>query len=419
MNHSPQPDCGCDDFAVSRRRFLQGAAAVGGTAILTSLIGDTFTEVAFGAEANTNVLVVLSLRGGADGLSMVVPHGDPAYASARPSIGIPRDSLLARDDMFGLHPAFEPLLPMWTSGAMGAVHAVGLPQPNRSHFAAMEAIEDADPGSQERRGWINRLVGIMGTHDPVEAVQLGNGNAPTSLYGPEPTLSVSSLARLTLPSDGGFWEGPTRDSLGDTWRTVDSPLGIGARSALEVSRRLADLVPSAPPENGAQYPTTSLGDALAQSARVIRRQVGARVIAVDCGGWDMHTSVGSVATGQMSVRLTELAKALSAFWTELGSSGDRVSIITISEFGRRVQQNGDSGLDHGYGNCMLAMGAGINGGAYYSRWPGLGAVHRIEGDLAVTLDYRSVLSELLASRFPGVSIPVVFPGFTREAVGIA
>jgi len=419
MQLEGHPSCGCDDFRLSRRRFLRGLGAAGGAAVLTSLVGDTFTEIALGADTSTNVLVVISLRGGADGLSMVVPHGDPAYATARPTIGIPRDSLIAQDDLFGLHPAFAPLLPQWNAGSLAAVHAVGLPQPNRSHFAAMELIEDADPGSTERRGWINRLVGTMGSADPVEAVQLGSGNTATSMFGSEPYLALSDLLRLSIPSGGGVWEGPTRESLAATYRSVGGPLGAGARAALDVSARLADLAQPAPPANGAVYPAGGLASALAQAARVVRRQIGARVVAVDAGGWDMHTQMGMVGGGTMTSRVGELTQSLAAFWVDLGAHSEQVTVVTVSEFGRRVQQNADSGLDHGYGNCMLAMGAGVNGGRYYARWPGLGAPSRVEGDLAVTVDYRSVLSELLASRFPDVSIPSVFPGFTRESVGVA
>lgn len=411
-------DCGCSDYRVSRRSLLRAAAAFTGAAITTSLVGDVFTQTAYGNTTGGNVLVVVSLRGGADGLSLVVPHGDPAYAPARPVIGIPTGSLLAKDAMFGLHPAFSPLLPMWNSGKFGAVHAVGLPQPNRSHFSAMEEVEDADVGSAERRGWINRMVGLMGPADPVRGMQLGNGVVPTSLYGEQPTVCLRNYKKLTLPAATGSWAEPTRQSLTTAWTGVDSPLGRGALSALSVTQRLASLSGAQPPANGARYPATSLGGALAETARTVRAGLGARIVAVDCGAWDHHTGLGTVNAGLLRNNAVDLAQSLAAFFTDLGASGDQVTVLTISEFGRRVVENGGNGLDHGYGNCMLALGAGVKGGRYIAQWPGLASNNLVGGDLSVTTDYRSVLSEAVATRFPEVSVPEVFPGFTRSTVGL-
>jgi len=402
------------DYRISRRGLLRGAAA----AVTTSLVGDVFTQTAYGNVVGGNVLVVVSLRGGADGLSLVVPHGDPGYAQARPTIGIPTGSLVAKDAMFGLHPAFAPLLPMWTAGSFAAVHAVGMPQPNRSHFAAMEEVEDADPGSPERRGWINRMVGLMGAPDPVRGMQLGSGVVPTSLYGEQPTVALRNYRKLTLPAATGSWAQPTRQSLATAWSGVDTPLGRGALSTLDVTQRLASLNGAAAPANGARYPATSLGDALAETARTVRADVGARVIAVDCGAWDHHTGLGTIQAGLLRNNAVDLAGSLAAFFTDLGTAGTRVTVLTISEFGRRVRENGGNGTDHGYGNCMLALGAGVRGGRYVAQWPGLSAGNLVEGDLRVTTDYRSVLSEAVGARFPEVSVPQVFPGYSASAVGL-
>jgi len=166
----PNPAASCCDFDRSRRNFLRNLGLLAGVGVITSTTGASFMQAAFASTgAASNVLLVLSLRGGADGLSLVVPHGDSAYATARPSLAVPSSTLLAKDDMFGLHPKFAPLLPMWMAGSFAAVNAVGLATPNRSHFAAMEAIEDADAGSVERRGWLNRLVGLDQVESPVHA----------------------------------------------------------------------------------------------------------------------------------------------------------------------------------------------------------------------------------------------------------
>jgi uncharacterized protein (DUF1501 family) len=419
MTMTPSLDdaCACSDFSSSRRRFLAGLGAVTGSAVVSGLVGDAFQQVAFGATtANPNVIVVLSLRGGADGLSMVVPHADPGYAGNRDRTAIPESTLLARDSGFGLHPSFAPLLPMWQNQTFAAVNAVGMPTPNRSHFSAMEKVEDADPGSAERRGWINRMVGLQGGTSPVQAVQMGGSLIPTSMYGSAPVMGLRELPDLLLTGDPRE-EQTHRESLNTVWGGVSGSLGQGARGALEVTRDLRSLGGTVPtPANGARYPAGDLGDALKSTATMIRAQVGARVVTIDYGSWDMHANLGTVTWGPMQSMIRELAGGLAAFFTDLGGLGANVTVVTMSEFGRRVQENGAMGLDHGYGNCMLLLGAGVRGGQYHGAWPGLGD-RLVDGDLAVTRDNRSVISEVLASRVPEVSIPSVFPDFTPEAIG--
>jgi uncharacterized protein (DUF1501 family) len=410
--------CGCADFSTSRRRLLAGLGATAGAAMVSGLVGDAFQQVAFGATAaNPNVLVVLSLRGGADGLSMVVPHGDPGYTAHRRRIAVPTGSLIARDDQFGLHPGFKPLEGMWKQGRLAAVNAVGLPTPNRSHFSAMEVVEDADPGSSERRGWINRMVGLQGGNNPAQAVQMGGSLVPTSLYGSAPVMGLRQLSDLLLTGDPRE-ERAHRASLQAVWGNVGGALGQGARGALTVTRDLKSLAKTEPrAKNGATYPQGSLGDALRNTATMIRGRVGARVVTIDYGSWDMHANLGTVDYGPMQSMVDELARALNAFFVDLGALGDHVTVVTMSEFGRRVEENGAMGLDHGYGNCMLLLGAGVQGGRYHGRWPGLGSSRLVDGDLAVTTDHRSVITEVLRTRMPEVSIPTVFPGFKPEAVG--
>jgi uncharacterized protein (DUF1501 family) len=411
-------DSCCGDFRTSRRRVLAGMGAVAGAAVTSSMIGGAFREVAYGATtANPNVLVVLSLRGGADGLSLVVPHGDPGYRAARPDIAVPTDRLLARGDFFGLHPKLAPLAPLWQARTFGAVHAVGLPQPDRSHFSAMEVVEDADPGSSERRGWINRLVGAMGTPDPAEAVQLGGSLIPTSLHGPAPVLGMNSLADLTFV--GGADDTP--QSIASTralWQGRTGSLAQGVASAVETVQRFGNLASVEPtPRNGAVYPGSSLGTVLKNTAQLIRSRIGARVITIDQGDWDMHVGLGTADWGDMQHNAHDLATSLAAFMTDLDTLTSQVTVVTISEFGRRVEQNGAGGLDHGYGNCMLLLGGGVSGGAVHGEWPGLGTAKLIDGDLRVTRDYRSVFAEIVRTRFPEVSVPAVFPDLIPETIG--
>ena len=415
MTSLPTDACECSDFTASRRRFLAGLGATAGTAVVGGLVGGAFQQVAFGATATSpNVVVVLSLRGGADGLSMVVPHGDAAYADNRPTIAIPTSTLLGRDATFGLHPGFKPLEGMWNAGTFAAVNAVGMPSPNRSHFSAMEIVEDADPGSSERRGWINRMVGLSPGDSPVQAVQMGGSLIPTSLYGSEPVMGLRELSDLLLTGDAR--EARThRSSLNTVWANAPGSLGQGARSALRVTRELRSLGATVPKAlNGATYPDGDLGDALKSTATMIRAQVGARVVTIDYGSWDMHAGFGTIAWGPMQSMVDELARALAAFFTDLGVLGANVTVVTMSEFGRRIGENGARGLDHGYGNCMLLLGAGVRGGQYHGRWPGLSDARLVDGDLKVNHDNRSVITEVLRSRMPDVSIPTVFPDFTPE-----
>lgn len=405
----------CDDFrATSRRGFLRGSAAVGGAALVGVAHGTAFTETAYAASGTADrVLVVLSMRGAADGLSLVVPHADPVYYAARPSIAVRADQLLARDAMFGLHPALAPLLPLWQAGRMAAVHATGLPVPNRSHFSAMEEVEDADPGSPERIGWLNRLVGRNGTGSPLEAIQYGGGVPAMAMAGPQPTLASPDV-------DGIALAGPTdvagaaarRAALRTAWAGASGPLATGMAATLDVVDEFAAVraIPAAP-AHGAAYPDNDLGRALGSAARTIRADVGAEVITVDHGSWDHHTWIGTTASGNLRSMADVFARSVAEFFTDLGPLADRVTLVTISEFGRRVVENASGGLDHGHGNVMFLLGAGVRGGRYYGSWPGL--TRTSDADLLVTTDYRQVLSEVVTTRL-GASAAQVFPGFSPQ-----
>src|SRR5215218_9708385 len=187
----------CPEYAAMSRRGLLKTVLVAGAS--TTMFGTAVVTASPASAASApSVLVVVSLRGACDGLSLVVPHADPAYYAARPNIAIASDVLLAKDGMFGLHPAFEPLLPFWTAGKVAAVHATGLPAPNRSHFAAMEEVEDANPGSSVRSGWLNRLIGTDADTNPFQALNLAGGVPPTSLYGPQPVMSADRISDMGI-----------------------------------------------------------------------------------------------------------------------------------------------------------------------------------------------------------------------------
>jgi uncharacterized protein (DUF1501 family) len=412
-------DCphGCEEYAgLTRRGLLRGALAVGAGLSVATAYGGAFVETSYAATRSAPaVLVVLSLRGAVDGMSLVVPHADPVYYTARPRIAVPAARLLAKDSFFGLHPNLAPLLPLWDAGKVAVVHAAGLPAPNRSHFAAIEEVEDADPGSAARIGWLNRLIGRDAYAHPLQAVQLGESVPPVSLAGPQPSVAVESVADMRL-AGADKWDtaGRRPRSMRTMWSGVGGPLGAGARSAMQA---VADYGPvratSETPANGAHYPNGDLGRALAAAARTIRGDVGAEVITVDHGSWDHHSGLGTLEWGEMQRMATELASALAAFFADLGPLGAKVTLVTVSEFGRRTRENANYGLDHGFGTAMLLLGAGVRGG-YYGRWPGL--VDDVNADLTVTTDYRSVLAEVAVRRM-GASAAQVFPGFQPSPVG--
>ena len=415
----------CAEFTqaagLSRRRFLAGMAATSGAAVTASVFGDAFRQASFGQGVGNNVMVVISLRGGVDGMGIVVPHGDPAYYAARPTIGIPAASLVAADAMFGLHPSMRPLEWLWQAGELAAVHAVGMEVPNRSHFRAMEEIEDADPTSSVRRGWVNRMVGLGGGTQPYDAVGLGDPITPTALVGPALSLTAESLQDVSLAgADGDFLE-RRRRQLRTTWKHAPGALGDATRAALRTADDLRPVVektyrPSVTYPRA--YPAAGLAAALKDTARLIKADIGTEVVSVDYGTWDMHSDYGRLDSGKMQNMVRGFAGAVDAFLRDLGSTRSRVTVVTISEFGRRVAQNGNNGLDHGWGNMMLLMGGGVAGGRYHGSWPGLGSSQLVDGDLAVTTDYRNVLGEVVARRFPDRSPTSVFPGLVYRPVGV-
>jgi uncharacterized protein (DUF1501 family) len=407
---------------MSRRGLLGRAAGVGAAGALAGLVGEGLsTQLAFAAEAYTgDTLVVLSLRGGYDGLSAIAPIGDPAYYRARPTIALPKSQAIAGDAMFGLHPALAPLLPMWQGGRLAAVHAVGQQNPTRSHFAAMEEMERAAAGTSLRSGWLDRMLGVTGATAPLSGVSLGTAMPSRLMAGPAPDVSMASI-------DGFALAGEDKRPMATALRTLYAgapellagPAGA-ADAALAATRSMKAAGPYVP-SNGAVYPATDLGKALRDVARLIKGGVGLMTATVDCGDWDMHEGLGTAVKGQrMFDNLSATATALAAFAADLGPEGMKdVTLVTVSEFGRRVQENGSRGADHGHGNAMLVMGGGLRGGKVYGPWPGLAPANLIAGDLAAVTDYRSVIGEILQKRCGFGDLSEVFPDVQPSSFGLA
>jgi uncharacterized protein (DUF1501 family) len=407
---------------ITRRTFVKA----GGCALVAYAGAPRFLlRTARAAEASGKVLVAVFQRGAVDGLSMVTPFGDPGYAGVRPSIGLqaPRRGESERaadlDGFFALHPALAPLLPLWSSRTLAVVHACGSPDTTRSHFDAQDYMETGTPGVKATPdGWLARAVGARpAKSSPFRAVAMGPG-LPRTLQGDVGAISMQSLDRFDVRAGSdasaraGFeslYEQGVRDLLHGTGReTFDAVKMLRSARASRI-----------PPANGADYPRAPFGEALRQIAQLIKADVGLEVAFADMQGWDTHVGQGA-ERGQLALRLRDFGGALTAFARDLGDKMADVVVLTMSEFGRTVAENGNRGTDHGHATAMLALGGGVRGGRVYGRWPGLERHQLFEGrDLAVTTDFRSLFSEV-ATRHLGVPAAPLFPGFrsTEPPLGI-
>lgn len=418
---------GCDEYrtldqrGASRRTFLKSMVG-GGALLLTRSLFPTLPFVAFAqTPREVDTLVVVFLRGGMDGLSAVVPVGEgAAFYDHRRATAIPEERVLDLDGFFGFHPSLAPLHEIYRGGRLAVVHAAGSPDPSRSHFDAMEYMERGTPGVRvTETGWLTRhLQSVPWTNEsPFRAIAMGS-MLPTSIRGPEPALALDSLDGfdLNLPDH-------LRPELEGGLRNLYRNTGAGsafdreAESLFATMRELrvlsADRSPARP---GADYPETHFGRALQQVAQLIRADVGLEVACVDLGGWDTHEEQGGVE-GQFANLLAELGAGLAAFHHDLEDRSDRLTVVTMSEFGRMLQENASGGTDHGRGGSMWVMGGGVRGGVH-AAWPSLAPDALDDGDLAITTDFRDVLSEILVQRLQNNAVQRVFPGYRANYRGI-
>lgn len=402
---------------LTRRRFLGYSTAAG-----AGLAAGTTTRLAFGDPndpATGDVVVAVFLRGGADGLSLVPPFGDADYAPLRPRIAVPAPGpvggALNLNGFFGLHPAMTDLYTTaWANGHLAVVHAVGMPaseSDTRSHFEAQDYWERTSANPLVRTGWLARHLASSPSSSNVAGIGLRSA-LPVSLRGYSGAIAVRSVNGFRID---GF---PSRDmasvqsALTTMYASAPGPFAQSGREALQA----ADLIAMAggnrfPPQNGALYPRTDLGDSLQAVGQLIRARVGVRAVAVDTGGWDMHDDMGTSTSGQMADRANRLSQALAAFYTDMGTAMAEITVVTMSEFGRTVKENGNNGTDHGRGSAMFVMGGGIKGGVY-GRWPGVVDNSDPDRDLTVANDFRTVLAEVLRKRLDNANVAQVFPGFT-------
>jgi uncharacterized protein (DUF1501 family) len=368
---------------MNRRDFIKSSAiAVAGTA---------FGFNAFGA-AKSKTVVVLFQRGAVDGLNMIVPYGEGAYYAARPSIAIPKNDALDLDGFFGAHPSMQPLMPYWKDRSLAVVHAAGSPNATRSHFDAQDFMETGTPGVKSTQsGFLTRALDAKKTAKPLNAISITQ--SLPRIFAGSSVLATSDIARFANSRNSEL-------------------LRVMYPQTYEAMRVLQTVKPSS-----ASYPRGPLANSLRQIAQLIKANVGLELAFADVAGWDTHAGQGG-KEGQFANNLRLFSEALAAFANDLGTRMSDVIVVTTSEFGRTVRENGNRGTDHGHGTVMLLLGGNVKGGKVHGAWPGLDVEQLFERrDLAVTTDFRDVFAEVLMKGLSVPSIDNVFPGYKAKRVG--
>lgn len=405
----------------TRRSFIKGCLAAGAAGSL-SRIG-----FAGGAASgfNDDILVVVFLRGGCDGLNLVPPLDGAQralYEAARPAIAVPDSGEAAAwplDGQFGLHPATVALRPFWDDGKLAVVHAVGMHDPTRSHFEAEDFLELGTPGSKSvSSGWLHRhLASTAKLPAEILIPALAAGYyQPTSLLGSTEALTLVDATYFDYLWGPWQWHDAERTAQRRLYTAGSSEVhaaGVVAMNAVDVVHAFTS--DSYVPGGGAVYPQEELGELLSLAAQLIKAEVGIQVVTVDHGGFDTHEEEGDGGGGQFGALVRVLADALAAFATDLEASGHfrRLTIVTMTEFGRRVEENANRGTDHGHAAPMLLLGGNVVGGVH-GTFPGLEPENMFEGiDVEVTTDFRRVLSEVLIRRLGNPQLGTVFPGYSE------
>jgi len=401
---------------ISRRIFLKdGALALVSLGFAPTFLARTVEGI---GTARQKVLITIFQRGAVDGLNMIVPFAERDYYATRPSLAISRpggeNTAIDLDGFFGLHPRMGALKPLWESGTLAIVHACGSHDETRSHFDAQDYMESATPGVKSTPdGWMNRYLHAREHQKatPFRAVALAQ-QLPRALQGTAPALAIGQIARF------GIRAGENTDMVQSSFESeyaaaANSVLHTTGREAFDAVRMLKTADPSQyAPANGAEYPRSPFGDALRQIAQLIKADVGLEVAFAESGNWDHHANEGA-AVGILANRLDDLARGIAALVRDLGDRMQDVVVMTMSEFGRAVGENGSRGTDHGHGNAMMVLGGAVRGGKVYGKWPGLAREQRHDQrDLAITTDFRAVFNEVVRGHLGLADTSRVFPGFT-------
>ena len=403
----------------SRRYFLKSSGlAMASFAAAPSFLVRTALAQATGSASSTDrpILITIFQRGAADGISVVAPYGDRNYASARPQIAVPAprngaaEAAIDLDGFFGFHPSLSPLKSIYDEGHLAVVHAVGSPDNTRSHFDAQDYMEAGAPGNKGvADGWLNRYMQGSPKKDAntFRAIAL-DAKMPRSLMGPAPALALARIQDFDV-------RGPNpRQGGGDLYSAFEA---MWQNSTFDAVKLLKNANPQRfQPENGARYPGGQFGQGLLQMAQLIKADIGLEVGFLDIGGWDTHTN----QAGQLNQRLREYGEGLAAFYRDLGDRMRNVVVLTMTEFGRSIKQNGSGGTDHGHASALFVMGGPVKGRKVYGKWPGLATDQLYEGrDLALTTDFRDVFTEILKQHMRAADTARVFPGWQPgQALGL-
>jgi uncharacterized protein (DUF1501 family) len=411
------------------RRFFLKSGSVALASVGMSLSAPSFLERAVMGQARNAItggrrktLIAIFQRGAVDGLNMVVPFGESSYYDVRPSIAIPKpngsntEAAVNLDGFFGLHPALNPFKPLWDSKRLAIIHASGSPDNTRSHFDAQDYMESATPGVKSTSdGWLNRYLQSKKESEKslFRAVSMTQ-TMPRVLQGKAPAIAMANMADFAIRAgrssesvQGGFEAIYAK-------QTNDSLAGMG-RETFEAVNYLKKMNPAQyKPENGAEYPRNPFGNSLLQIAQLIKAGVGLEIAFTDIGGWDTHVNEGN-ARGQLGNLLQQFSAGIAALYQDLGQRMDDVVILTMSEFGRTVRENGNRGTDHGHANAMFVVGNSVRGGKVYGQWPGLKSDQLYEGrDLALTTDFRDVFGEISSRHLGNTNMQAVFPGYSMN-----
>lgn len=435
MSHDLHDDCACTEYneLVSRRDFLGTAGGMSGAALYAWAYPEWLPKVSFADSfaGERDVIVSIFLRGGADGLSLCAPFGDPLYYTGRPTIAIPRpDSSatatrgIALDNFFAFPQAMRFLMPAYQAGNLLVVHGAGLTYNTRSHFDAQHFMEVGKAADLSvNTGWLGRH---LATTSPIKngaalrGIGISDGLVDTLKGGP---LTVP----MADPANYGISGSTTTRNERTAWLQTEytdslEPAKSAALNAIATINLLRSLnISGYTPANGAVYPNTGLARGLRSSAALIKADIGVEAVHLDIGGWDTHTDQNPL-TGGMATTMTQLSQALGAFWQDCISSGltQNVTVVVLSEFGRNVRENGSRGTDHGRGTAMFAMGRGIRGGRVLTNnWKSLDPANLADRqDLQVTVDYRDVLGEIVQNRLGNANLGTVFPGYVPSFRGV-
>ena len=399
---------------IKRRSFVQGCCAG-----IAALSGSRITKMAFAQDEQfgRDVLINVFLRGGMDSLNYFIPYADPDYHLARADLGIGDSSALDIDGYFGLHPAAIRLMELYNQGHLAFIPASGLPIANRSHFQAQDYIERGYVGDDGKQygGWLARHLADTAAGTPFDGVSFGSSVA-TSLESFPGAIAMNNLNGFSL-SGSSSQRNDLRRALRAMWNP-EQEFGVVAHQTLD----LVDVIAANSPENyvpvdGVEYPRESIADSLKSIAQLIKLDLGLQAATVDYGGWDTHESQagGNPAEGYFAQRAQRLSDSLHAFWNDMVNYHGKVTMVVMSEFGRRVKENDNRGTDHGHGGLMMVFSTDLVEKKIWGQWPGLSSDQLFQRvDLDVTTDYRTVLSEILITRLKQYNISGIFPGYAFD-----